>query len=78
MNFGKRSRKRRSEVLCDYPSALQLYKLPPREVISLQEFEEMAEKRLRRKSVNPLCGRLSAGVNDSTAGCGDQEGEDGP
>lgn len=49
MDFGKGSRKRRSNVPCNYPSALQLYKLPPREVVSLQEFEELAEKRLKRK-----------------------------
>ena len=49
MNFGSGSRGRKSRLPCNYPCALQLYKLPPTEVVSLQDFEEMAEKRLRRK-----------------------------
>lgn len=47
MNFGSGSRGRKSRLPCNYPCALQLYKLPPTEVVSLQDFEEMAEKRLR-------------------------------
>jgi hypothetical protein len=47
MEFMQRTRGRKSRVACSYPCALQLYKLPPTEVVSLQEFEELAEKRLR-------------------------------
>ena len=54
MEFSKRSRRYRSGLTCDYPCALQLYKLPPTEVVSLQEFEEMAEKRLKCESMHTL------------------------
>ena len=49
MEFGHVSNRRRRELSSAYPCALQLYKLPPTEVVSLQDFEEFAEKRLRRK-----------------------------
>lgn len=49
MDFGrKRAKRERSSA---YPSALQLYKMPPTEVIKLEEFEELAEKRLKRTRV---------------------------
>ena len=51
MQFGERSEGKWSRLTCSYPCALQLYKLPPTEIISLQEFEEMAEKRLRRNII---------------------------
>jgi DNA primase large subunit len=47
MQFTKKSERRKSGGACEYPCALQLYKLPPTKVLSLQEFEEMAERRLR-------------------------------
>ena len=70
MQFTGRSRGRRSGLTCDYPCALQLYKLPPTEVVSLQEFEEMAEKRLRCEldahththKLYVRCGRCSVAV----------------
>lgn len=36
-------------VKAEYPTNLQLYKVPPVETISLQEFEELAEQRHKRK-----------------------------
>ena len=42
------SRKRR-KVKTEYVTNLQLYKVPPVETISLQEFEELAEKRVKCK-----------------------------
>ena len=51
MEFGaKRTRKRGGgRVKTEYPTNLQLYKVPPVETISLQEFEELAEQRHKRK-----------------------------
>ena len=46
MEFGHR---RRRNVKTEYVTNLQLYKVPPVETISLQEFEELAEQRLKRK-----------------------------
>ena len=62
MEFRQRTGKRKSRVVCNYPCALQLYKLPPTEVVSLQEFEELAEKRLRREraSRRPLAHAASS------------------
>ena len=51
MQFRKAKRVRSSV----YPSALQLYKVPPTEVIKLEEFEELAEKRLKRMHIIILC-----------------------
>ncbi len=36
--------------LGEYPTRLQLYKTPPNETISLKEFEELAEQRLKSNS----------------------------
>lgn len=41
--------RRRRNVKTEYVTNLQLYKVPPVETISLQEFEELAEQRLKRK-----------------------------
>ena len=69
MEFGQRRRGRRSRLERSYPSALQLYKLPPTEVVSLQEFEELAEKRLRRELAGWTCSRdLSLSLCSSTGG----------
>lgn len=45
-----RSRRKRGigSVKTEYPTNLQLYKVPPVETISLQEFEELAEQRHKR------------------------------
>ena len=43
MEFGK---KKKSQA---YPIRLQLYKTPPVDIISLQEFEELALQRLKRE-----------------------------
>ena len=43
--------RRRRNVKTEYVTNLQLYKIPPVETISLQEFEELAEQRLKRKIV---------------------------
>ena len=45
MEFASR---RRRNVKTEYVTNLQLYKVPPVETISLQEFEELAEQRLKR------------------------------
>ena len=44
MEFGKKSAKTQA-----YPTRLQLYKTPPVDIISLQEFEELALQRLKRE-----------------------------
>ena len=50
MEFGSRNKRRRGvEEDKEYPTRLQLYKIPPVQTISLQEFEELAIKRLKRK-----------------------------
>lgn len=46
MEFSK-SKKNVRAHLGDYPTRLQLYKTPPNETISLKEFEELAEQRLK-------------------------------
>ena len=46
--FLKRS-KRRFVGSAEYPTRLQLYKTPPVDTISLQEFEELALQRLKRE-----------------------------
>lgn len=50
MEFGRDKKRRRNNVKTEYVTSLQLYKMPPVETISLQEFEELAEQRLKRKT----------------------------
>ena len=53
MEFASRTKRIRKRgvgrVEAEYPTNLQLYKVPPVETISLQEFEELAEQRHKRK-----------------------------
>ena len=51
MEFASRRIRKRGigRVEAEYPTNLQLYKVPPVETISLQEFEELAEQRHKRK-----------------------------
>ena len=50
MEFPSKSKKRRVGVVSvGYPTRLQLYKTPPVDTISLQEFEELALQRLKRE-----------------------------
>lgn len=53
MEFGSRTKRKRGVGRVKdeyvYPTNLQLYKVPPVETISLQEFEELAEQRHKRK-----------------------------
>ena len=51
-NLSRAKRKRGvGRVKAEYPTNLQLYKVPPVETISLQEFEELAEQRHKRKNL---------------------------
>ena len=45
----KRSKRRFVVGSGEYPTRLQLYKTPPVDTISLQEFEELALRRLKRE-----------------------------
>ena len=47
------SQKRRRVESAEYPTRLQLYKTPPVDTISLQEFEELALQRLKRECCPP-------------------------
>lgn len=54
-------KRRRNDVKTEYVTSLQLYKVPPVETITLQEFEELAEQRLKctvQCTVVQLCRRI--------------------
>jgi DNA primase large subunit len=49
MEFRVKRKRGAGRLKSEYPTNLQLYKVPPVETISLQEFEELAEQRHKRK-----------------------------
>ena len=62
MEFDKKSKLQ----LGGYPTRLQLYKTPPNETVSLKEFEELAELRLKSEP-SDLCYAIHCGIHGTTS-----------